>query len=76
MVLYLCLNFKPLKIVLNFHAKICDLVKNYVHYGKTHLCIEAGDDYIFVKVFVKKALTINPIIFYGALLSRCKVEDR
>ena len=49
-VMYMCIDFKPLKIVCTFRTKICDLVKNYVHYGETypHAKVEYG--YIFVKI--------------------------
>ena len=45
-VTYMLFNFKPLKTVCVFCTKICDSIKNYVHYGKKKPRQEVGDGYI------------------------------
>ena len=40
------LMFNSLKSVCNFNTKICDLINNYVHYGKNQLCQESRYRYL------------------------------
>ena len=41
--------FNLYRSIFTFRAKICDSVKNYIHYGKNQRRQEVEDGYIFVK---------------------------